>query len=196
MAWARLDDQFWSNPKIVAAGNAAAGIYARALCYCSANNTDGFVPASVARQISVRRAALQHLVSVRLLTEVSPGDVLTICNRKDSGRRKLPDVVVTIEADGYYIRDYLHYNRARSDVRADESADERASVQISRADESAFAAHKDARASRPDPALPLPNKEPLLPSNESREGEEGNENGVTPSFDLDAALAGILKDMQ
>ena len=194
MAWARLDDQFWSNPKIVAAGNAAAGIYARALCYCSANNTDGFVPASVARQISVRRAALQHLVSVRLLTEVSPGDVLTICNRKDSGRRKLPDVVVTIEADGYYIRDYLHYNRARSDIRADESADERASVQILRADESAFAAHKDARASRPVPSRSI--KPSFLPtSTTDGEGQEGNENGVTPAFDLDAALAGTLRDM-
>jgi len=152
MAWARLDDQFWSNPKIIAAGNQAAGIFARALCYCSANDTDGFVPAPIGRQIGGKGASIERLISARLWTKAEPGDVFLITGRKDSGRRKLPDVEVTIEAHGYYIRDYLHYNRARTDARAGEIADERADVQIRRANESAESAHKDARATRPVPS--------------------------------------------
>jgi hypothetical protein len=174
MAWARLDDQFAFNTKVVKAGNEVAGIFARAICWASANDSDGFIPDEIALLLAGRRRqsdserALKCVSSAGLWIPVVPGESFVITGRKDSGRRFLPDVTVTIEADGYYIRDFLHYNRARTDARAGESADARANVQRVRA-------HKDARAARPVPSLPI--KEPSLPSNESRpeppEGQEG-----------------------
>ena len=44
MPWVRLDDKFHANPKVMTAGNAAVGLYARALSYCGDLLTDGFVP--------------------------------------------------------------------------------------------------------------------------------------------------------
>lgn len=164
MAWARLDDQFWSNPKIESAGNAAAGLFARALCYCSAHGTDGFVPRQIAGRLAARSRSIEGVTKAGLWLPVGPGDVFVVTGRKDSGRRKLPDVEVTIEAHGYYIRDYLHYNRARSDLRTDESADECANVQFTRASALSMSAHKDARAARPDPSPTS-----ITPTNQSLE---------------------------
>lgn len=46
MVWARLDDAFWRNPKVLEAGNEAAGVYARALSYSADNGTLGRLNAS------------------------------------------------------------------------------------------------------------------------------------------------------
>lgn len=191
MAWARLDDQFWSNPKVVAAENDAAGVFARALCYASAHNTDGFVPDAIAalitdpgagatrtkreRDANKVRAELaanlrKRVTNANLWVPCEPGDVFQIRGRKDTGRRPLPDVDVTIKAHGYYIRDFLHYNRASTDARAGESTDARATVQRVRADAQSSESTL-ARAARPVPSPT--NKEPSLPSNGSREGLEG-----------------------
>lgn len=132
MAWARLDDQFAFNPKVMAAGNEAVGVFARAVCYCSANETDGFIPDDIAALLA-RKPLRNRVETSQLWIKVSPGDKFKVTGRKDSGRRRLPDVEVVIKAHGYYIRDYLHYNRARSDARAGETADERANVHDLRA---------------------------------------------------------------
>jgi hypothetical protein len=50
MAWARLDDKFHSDPKILAAGNAAVGLYARSIAYCADHLTDGVVERTWAKQ--------------------------------------------------------------------------------------------------------------------------------------------------
>jgi hypothetical protein len=183
MGWARLDDQFWANPKIDRAGNTAAGVFARALCYCSAQTTDGYVPRAIASQISGHTRTINRLISVGLWTEVWPGDVFVVSGRKDSGRRKLPDVEVTIEAHGYYIRDYLHYNRARTDARADESADERANVQIRRADVHSPSTG-DARAARP-----VPIEEPTNPSIE--DPPEPTNGGLVGEFEIDSIFKSV-----
>lgn len=52
MTWTKLDDGFYDNPKVVAAGNEAAGAYARMLSYCGRHLTDGRVPEPTARSIS------------------------------------------------------------------------------------------------------------------------------------------------
>ncbi len=145
MAWARLDDQFAFNPKVVSAGNEVAGLFARAICWVSANDTEGFIPMQVAALLAASRVR-RGCTTAGLWLEVSEGETFLITGRKDSGRRPLADVTVTIETDGYYVRDYLHYNRARADARANESADARANVQH-------LSAHKDARAARPVPSL-------------------------------------------
>lgn len=49
MSWFRLDDKSHSNRKVVAAGNAAWGLYCRCGAYAADNLTDGFVPEQIAR---------------------------------------------------------------------------------------------------------------------------------------------------
>jgi hypothetical protein len=87
MTWAKLDDGFWSNPKVVAAGNEAAGIYARALSYCCQHLTDGVISADVMRFLGKKRP-VSRLV--------------------ESG------LVVETEA-GFQIPDFLDFNPSRSD---------------------------------------------------------------------------------
>ena len=60
MTWTKLDDSFWSNPKVTAVGNEAAGAYARMLSYCGDHLTDGRVPPEMAKFIA-RPAILRKL---------------------------------------------------------------------------------------------------------------------------------------
>ena len=55
MTWSKLDDGFWSNPKVERVGNDGAGAYARCLSYCGHQETDGFIPPGVARYIATAR---------------------------------------------------------------------------------------------------------------------------------------------
>lgn len=52
MAWVKLDDKFWSNPKLEKVGNEAAGAYARMLSYCGDQLTDGIVTRPTATYIA------------------------------------------------------------------------------------------------------------------------------------------------
>lgn len=49
--WFKVDDSFWSHPKVIAAGNAAIGLWARCGSYASQHLTDGFIPAVIAKQL-------------------------------------------------------------------------------------------------------------------------------------------------
>lgn len=73
MTWSRLDDGFWSNPKIVAAGNEAAGVYARALAYCGQHLTEGKIPEEVLRFIAGRRKPIDQLVDHGLVVRNGAG---------------------------------------------------------------------------------------------------------------------------
>lgn len=93
MTWAKLDDGFWMHPKVVVAGNEAAGIFCRCLSYCGAYLTDGRVPAPVALAIAGTQKKLTAVVEVGLLDHLpATGD--------------------------YYISDYAHYNPLRDEVEA------------------------------------------------------------------------------
>jgi len=50
--WLKLDDSFWANPKVVAAGNEVAGAYVRMLSYSAQQLTDGFIPDEPVRLIA------------------------------------------------------------------------------------------------------------------------------------------------
>lgn len=52
MPWVKLDDGFWSNPKVIGAGNEAAGAYARLLSYCGQQLTDGQVEDHIAKFVA------------------------------------------------------------------------------------------------------------------------------------------------
>lgn len=115
MAWVKLDDQFHSHPKVMQAGNEAAGVYARALAFCGAYYTDGFVSKTWARQITLV-PILRKLTRVGLWIEVKAGEWQYVADRKDSGNRTLLDVSLLIREDGYFIPDYLHHNPTRDEV--------------------------------------------------------------------------------
>lgn len=64
MTYTPLDDKFHHNPKVLAAGNAATGLYTRLLSWCNDELTDGFVPAAVALDMGTRRE-IAALVAAR-----------------------------------------------------------------------------------------------------------------------------------
>lgn len=68
MPWARLDDAFWRNPKVLAAGNEAAGLYARALSYSADNGTGGLLSLDTVKTLAGSRfkALSRKLVDVGL----------------------------------------------------------------------------------------------------------------------------------
>ncbi len=90
MTWAKLDDDLTFHEKIVDAGNAAVGVWARSLAWCSQHLTDGHVPNKIARLVAGEsRGALRALVRSRLWVECT---------------------------GGYTVVNYLKYNPSRAEV--------------------------------------------------------------------------------
>lgn len=115
MSWARIDDRFHSHPKVVAAGNAAVGVYARALAYCAGYATDGFVAKAVAESFGSRKE-LEQLCAVGLWAKVEAGEVQTVRERIDGLGQALGDVVVVMPAEGYFVADFLHFNPTKAET--------------------------------------------------------------------------------
>lgn len=91
MTWTKLDDGFWSNPKVLAAGNAAAGAYARMLAYCGDHNLDGKVDDPGAKLIA-------NAGQLRKLEEVG---------------------LVERQENGWLIPGYLEFNPSKEQVEKD-----------------------------------------------------------------------------
>lgn len=90
MTWAKLDDSFYDDPKVVAAGNEAAGVYCRALSYCGKHLTDGLVPEAIAELIAGKRRPIAKLLEVGLWVR---------------------------SEDGWYgVTDYLRFNPSKAEV--------------------------------------------------------------------------------
>jgi hypothetical protein len=85
---AALDIGFHDDPDVLAAGNAAIGLYARALAYCADKLTDGLVPAAWLCKEG-KPAERKRLVELGFLTKTD---------------------------DGYLIPNYLRYNLSRAAV--------------------------------------------------------------------------------
>lgn len=93
MVWFRVDDCFHCHPKVLEAGNEAAGLWVRCGAYCAQHLTDGVVP----RQIVLlygSAALAEVLVTVGLWISVD---------------------------DGYQMNDYLLYNRSKAEVMTERS---------------------------------------------------------------------------
>lgn len=108
MSWVSLDDGFHSHPKVMAVGNAGAGLYARALSYCGDHLTDGFLTRGWARQAG-GPALCKRLEESGFWITVEGGEQFTY----------VVDGVpytVTIEGPGYFIPDYLCHNPTRAFV--------------------------------------------------------------------------------
>lgn len=65
MTWFFVDDAWHCHPKVIAAGNAAAGLWARCGSYCSQQNLEGRIPKLLARAYGTR-AEINRLVAVGL----------------------------------------------------------------------------------------------------------------------------------
>lgn len=75
MTWVRLDDSFHSHPKVLAAGFAATGLFARALAYCGEYRTDGHVPSAFLMTEEARELG-DRLVEVGLWKASKAGYVI------------------------------------------------------------------------------------------------------------------------
>lgn len=114
MSWARLDDRFHGHPKVLKAGNGAAGLYCRAISYCADYGTNGHIPTVWARWAGTT-AECRKLVDVGLWERVVEGEMREVVGRRGSGGRRRDDVTVVMLADGYFIRDFLHYSMTRDE---------------------------------------------------------------------------------
>src|SRR5438067_10014759 len=101
MSWVKLDDHFYDDPKVLEAGNAAAGLYTRAITYCAAHRTNGFVPFSWAKTSGTTKER-RALVDNGLWTEVAAGTtrIVPVLGQTGDVTEK---VTVEIPARGYYI---------------------------------------------------------------------------------------------
>lgn len=110
MPWAQLDDQFHSHRKFLSAGLEATGLYARALSYCAASLTDGFVPGSwINLHVGPKRGLPKRLVDVEAWDPICRGDTVELETRAGD------TVQVTATEDGYVIPDYLLYNPSKAE---------------------------------------------------------------------------------
>lgn len=92
MDWVKLLTDLEGHPKVLAAGNAATGVYVRSLAYCGKYETDGCVPKEWAEQ-AVAREGQQDL----------PG--------------RLVDQGLWEESEaGYQIRDFTEVNRSKEQM--------------------------------------------------------------------------------
>lgn len=91
MPWFNVDDGFHCHPKVLAAGNAAMGLWARCGSYCARYATNGIVPAEIVRAYG-NRAERERLLAVGWLKP---------------------------HPEGFEMHDYLDYNRTAEQVAAE-----------------------------------------------------------------------------
>lgn len=97
MSWARLDDGYDGNPKMLRLGLTATGLHARAIAYCAQHETDGKLPAA---WVNAQLAELKPAEQRRLLEALLEANAL---ERNGSG---------------YVIHDFLEYNPSRAELAA------------------------------------------------------------------------------
>lgn len=91
MPWFRVEDNFHSHPKVVAAGNTAIGLWLRAGCWSAHHLTDGHIPQAMLPVLGGTDRDVRRLVDAGLW--------------KDSG-------------DGWEFHDWTHYQPTRVQVMA------------------------------------------------------------------------------
>lgn len=103
MAWARLDDAFYTHRKVIDVSPAARWLFVAGLCYCNQNLTDGEISTSAALSIGMipsPKRAIGELVRAGLW--------------------------IRHEGGGYQVHDYLQYQLSREQIlKAREAAAER-----------------------------------------------------------------------
>ena len=102
MSWAKFDDAYYDNPKMLRVGLVGTGLHARAIAYCARHETDGHVPAAwVEGQLLELKPAERKRV---IATVVDAGAF-----HRDNG--------------GYVVNDYLEFNPSRAEIAARKESD-------------------------------------------------------------------------
>lgn len=135
MAWTRLDDQFFANPKVVDLSKDAKLLYLAAVTYSAGQLTDGRITPGAFR-----------IVTAMVDADRSCADELVAAGLWDQ------------EGDVFLIHDYLEYNPSAADVRAKREAD-RARKRGGVAEDSAR--NPDGGAAESSPPVPTPVPTPV-----------------------------------
>ena len=93
--WIKLADNYYTNPKLVRAGEAAELLWVRGLCYCSNQLTDGRIPAEMVA-ILARKPASTAMKIARTLVKVG---------------------LWYEDSEGFVVNDYAEYQRTNAQVR-------------------------------------------------------------------------------
>jgi hypothetical protein len=99
--WAKIDDQFYDHPKVVAAGPVAIALFVCGLSYCNRHLTDGFISSAQIRRlldVDAPENVADKLVSVGLWENV---------------------------IGGYKVHDYLDYNMSSAQIKTEREANAR-----------------------------------------------------------------------
>ena len=73
MTWFKVDDGFWSHPKVLELSDAAVALWVKAGSYCGKHLTDGFVSAQILPWLTTQQHAAVELVTAGLWREVDGG---------------------------------------------------------------------------------------------------------------------------
>jgi len=95
VAWARIDDNFFSHPKVRRAGKDAVIFYMAALCHSNCYVTEGFIADDVLELIGIQSFQNDPKPSADKLTECG--------------------LFIRVEG-GYQIHDFLEYNYSRQQI--------------------------------------------------------------------------------
>jgi hypothetical protein len=95
MVWFRVDDGFYDHPKVLAAGNAAVGLWVRCGSWSSAKGTDGRIPLDTVRRMG-RRDEINRATQARLWVPydseiIIPDFLLYNPSKIDTDRRRAVD---------------------------------------------------------------------------------------------------------
>ncbi|AIJ26380.1 HNH endonuclease [Amycolatopsis methanolica] len=108
MPWLRTDDVEYDDVLVRAVGNAAYGAVQRMKLYCSAQRTDGWIPADKAREIASR-------AELRALTEMRVADRGPFLHQHGDECRCLEGRDWPAELGGFYVHGFLDRNPSRSE---------------------------------------------------------------------------------
>jgi hypothetical protein len=171
MAWAKIDDRFFSHPKVRSAGKDAILLYLAALTYSNEHLTEGFVPEDSLPLIALYAFVDDFKQSASKLVEVGLWHASTKCL-----------------SNGYEIHDYHEYNPTKEQVEQTRKARAEAGSKGGKASveskKKQMPSKKEANAKQKSSNIPSP----PLPINSSPKGEES-----TPEkpYSLAQALAGV-----
>ena len=163
MVWFKVDDQLAVHVKAVAAGNAAMGLWVRAGAWCSAQLTDGRLPAAMVRALDGSDADARRLVAAGLWTAVD---------------------------GGYEFHDWEQWQPSKDQVLAERAAGrERVAKSRARARERrTFAVTHDERSATPSPSPSPDYYSPLM--SQSRDTRASGETDAEELSEITRRMAG------
>lgn len=101
MSWVKLDDQRGLHPKLCAVGFEARGLDEAVICWCAANETDGFIA-----DLDLEALGMLHGCRPKRVHELAA----KLCRIPGfaAGRWERDE-----ENEGYVVRDFLDFNPSR-----------------------------------------------------------------------------------